>query len=530
MVQRRTQTEEYWVDGFKLEDSVIEYLYSILFERETPLSVDEMALALVRHRVQQEEEELARQAQPRDIYRPQETYEVGDVVTFPLPGNPLGKVVAIRPGENPDYGDYKVIKVEFENGEIREFASGLTIDHPLNRVEEPTDEAEEDLISPEELFIEYGGSVADKLEARLSEHEDLVRLAGRWFPRSLLMDVNIGHLNLAEAILDVNGGGPMSTPEILEGIGMLGDSSSRLAEFSMNYAMQEDVRFDEVGPAGQVLWYLVRMEPEEVRTPPEWLAYDPVPYDPASLPVELHELELEIQDEHSDIPVQRGVYPQSVTLTLIYPHWRSGTLPLSPLLRRMFPTAYEAPRIRFTLYDPEGDEEIPAWVVRPGGYVYGLSQWFRGQNIPVGTYLTVERTDTPGVVNITYARRSPRKEWVRTAVVEDDRLRFGNQQIQIGCVYDDLMFVHIGDQQAIDRLWRRTRQRGVPLDQVVFEVGRELAAVNPQGNIHAKTLYSAVNVIRRSPPGPIFRYLAGLPMFEHVGGPYWRLASVESGA
>ena len=44
-----------------------------------------------------------------------------------------------------------------------------------------------------------------KLEAGLEFNPDFVKIAGRWFPRALLIDVNTGHLNLAEAILDMIG-------------------------------------------------------------------------------------------------------------------------------------------------------------------------------------------------------------------------------------------------------------------------------------------------------------------------------------
>jgi hypothetical protein len=47
--------------------------------------------------------------------------------------------------------------------------------------------------------------------------------------------------------------------------------------------------------------------------------------------------------------------------------------------------------------------------------------------------------------------------------------------------------------------------------------------MTPQRTVHAKTIYSAVNVLRRCPPGPIFATLVARPEFEHVGGPYWRL-------
>lgn len=527
MLQRRTQTAKYWVDDFRVEPSDIEHLYNVLLEREVPLSIDEMALVLVRHRVAEEEAELTRRVRPGNAYQPSGHYEIGDTLRFSALSNAVGTVTGTRPGENEEYGPFTVIQVQFEDGAIREFASDLAIEHALNATEAPVVEDDDSLMAPEELFIEYGGSVADALEARLEEHDDLVRLAGRWFPRSLLVEVHAGHLNLAEAVLDMADGGPLTTPEIIEQIGMLEGVNERLAEFSMNYGLQEDERFDEVGPSGQVVWYLRRMEPPEVNTPPPRLAYDPLPYDPHMLTTELRELELQIEDEHSQIPLQRGPLPQSVTITLTYAHRRSGTLPLSAQLRRMFPTAYEAPRIRFTLIDAESGDEMPAWVVRPGGYVYGLAGWVEKYGVPVGGYLKIERTDVGGQVKISYVKRSPRKEWIRTALVENNRLRFEERQLALACEYDELLIINVADDEAVDGLWRRITERKQPLGPLMLDIARELAALNPQQNIHAKTLYSAVNLLRRCPPGPIFANLARMPEFEHVGGAYWKLRGTE---
>ncbi len=528
MLQRRTQTAEYWVDELQIEPSDIEYLYSVLLEHETPLTIDEMALYLVRYRVQREEEELARAARPHEVYQPCNTYEIGQEMAFPQFGYAVGKVIATRPGENKDDGPFTVIQVELRDGRIVDLASNLSTDHVLNHVVQTEAELEQPALTPEELFIEYGGSVTDALEMQLNQHDDLVRVAGRWFPRSLLAEVNIGHLNLAEAVLDIHGGGPMTTSDLLAQIGMMQGINPRLAEFSMNYGMQEDPRFDEVGPAGQVLWYLTRMEPPEVRTPPPRLAYEPIEYDPQVLTPELRALELEIEDEHSKIPVQRSARPQSVRVVMTYAHRRSGTLPLSHQLRRMFPTAYESPRIRFTVIDLETGDTIPAWVVRPGGYVYGLADWFEKHDVPVGGYLTVERTDTPGIVGISYARRSPRKEWLRTALVEGNRLRFENQQRVIGCDYDELTAINVVDDLAVDMLWKRVLERRIPLANLMLDISRELAALNPQGYFHAKTLYSAINIVRRCPPGPIFSNLVRMPEFEDLGSLYWRLKDTHT--
>jgi hypothetical protein len=50
----------------------------------------------------------------------------------------------------------------------------------------------------------------------------------------------------------------------------------------------------------------------------------------------------------------------------------------------------------------------------------------------------------------------------------------------------------------------------------------ELAKLNPQGTVHTKTIYSAVNMLRRCPPGPILAELISRPAFVSVGGGYWR--------
>ncbi|MBN1428757.1 MAG: hypothetical protein JXB07_10250 [Anaerolineae bacterium] len=528
MTQRQTQSKQYWVDEFQVEQNDLDYLYNILLERETPLSVDEMALALVRYRVLREEAALARKSYAGEVYRPDQHYEIGDEIVFSALEYCPGKVVATRSGENLDYGDFSVITVEFENAKTLDFAADFGIAHVLNVDEEDLTEAEENLLSPEDIFIEYGGYVASALQARLGDHEDLVRIAGRWFPRSLLAEINIGHLNLAEAVLDMVGGGPMLASEIVEQIGMMEELNSRLAEFSLNYGLQQDDRFDEVGPAGQVLWFLQRMEPREVQQYPERLAYTPISYDTGLLTPELLELEAEIGDEHTEVVVPRGAKPQSVVVMLTYPHRRAGTLPLSPRLSTMFPTAYETPHIYFTLVDAESGDEIPAWVVRPGGYVYGLADWFEMHDVPVGGYLTIQRTDIPGKAQINYARRKPRIEWVRTAFVENNHLRFESRKRTVGCDYDDLMIIDVDNPDDIDALWARSGERGQSLETILEDLLRQLAPLSQQGHVHAKTLYSAANLVKRCPPGPVFACLVGLPQFEQVGGPYWRLTSTKT--
>jgi hypothetical protein len=48
-----------------------------------------------------------------------------------------------------------------------------------------------------------------------------------------------------------------------------------------------------------------------------------------------------------------------------------------------------------------------------------------------------------------------------------------------------------------------------------------LAKLNPQETVHTKTLYSAINMVRRVPSGPLFADLIKHPAFRPVGDHYW---------
>ena len=58
-------------------------------------------------------------------------------LVFPALGWQQGEVADVRPGWNPDFGDFKVIKVAFDDGETREFAASLN-DHVLNNPPDPS--------------------------------------------------------------------------------------------------------------------------------------------------------------------------------------------------------------------------------------------------------------------------------------------------------------------------------------------------------------------------------------------------------
>ena len=527
MIQRETLNPTYWGDEFTVTPDDIQYLSTLLVEEELPRSAEKLGRALVLYRCRQEEALIERALSKGTPYQPKNSYEIGERAVFPALGYRVAEVVGVRPGHNPEYGSFQVIQVKFERGRKREFAAELTADHPLNRGPLSGTAEGAELRTPEDLAELYSPQIGEALEKRLESEPDFVRLAGKWFRRDLLVEVHMGHLNLAEAVLDVAEGGPLPTEDLLGDLELPEEITPQLRIFSLNYALQEDERFDEVGPAGEVVWFLHRMEPEGVQSIPPHLQYEPLEYDPALLTSEMAALEQELDDEWSDLNNPAEV-SEPVTVVLTYPHWRSGTLPLSSRLARVFPRG-RTQRIRFTLVDGDTGAEIPAWAVREGRYAFGLEEWYRTHKVPVGAYLELARGERPGTVVVQRRGRRPRREWIRIALPVEGQLTFEMRKELIACEYDELMIVTEEDPQAMDVVWARTREQGLLLSQLIAEIFPQLAKLSPQGTVHAATLYSAINVAMRTPPGPMLAELVVSGTHAPVGDNYWVLRAGPSG-
>ena len=204
--------------------------------------------------------------------------------------------------------NFEVIEIEFEGGVSRLMAAGLA-NHKLNQPVEIS--IDDQLLNPENVIKAHGRELEQKLDKALSADGDLVKVAARWFPRALLVDINVGQLNLAEAVLEEAAAGkPLTTSALIEQLEISGNVNPKLIEFSMNYALQEDGRFDEVGPAGEVLWFLKRLEPQDVQQIPAPLRYIEIPYDRSILTSAMLALEAELDDElgsETNLPPERWV-------------------------------------------------------------------------------------------------------------------------------------------------------------------------------------------------------------------------------
>lgn len=517
--------EDYW-ETFELQDEDNEFLYNYLLEAETPLTPSELVSLIVNERIRIEKQLLEkRYISGGDLFQPKGSYEVGQSLVFPAADWEQGEVIGVRRGQNPDLKEFQVIKVAFESGVQREYAAGL-MDHKLN---EPLQLAMDDpSLDVKNVLETYGEDLIEELEEELGRNEGFVKIAGKWFPRALLVDVNIGHLNLAEAVLDMASGGPLPTGALLEQIGLTGETNSKLAEFSVDLALQEDPRFDEVGPAGQTLWFLNRLEPPEVLEPPIFLRYSGIEYDRSLLNKEMLALEREIDDELS--PLQ-GKYPtlEEMEICLIYPHWRSGTLPLNSKARNLFPTAYESPRIQCTLVDGDTGERYPGWVVREKRYVYGLKEWYQKRGFMPGSVIRVRRSKKPGEMIVQAEGKRSSRDWLRTVLVgSDGGIVFAMLKQLITGSIDERMAIAVPDWEAVDQVWSRSHRDQSTFEKQIISITRELAKLNPQSHVHASELYAAFNVIRRCPPGPILATLAANPLFVHVGDLHYRLGDSDN--
>lgn len=517
MIQPRTQSETYWGADFALKDTDIEQIYNHFLEVERPQTADEIARMIVAYRVAEEANLVKKKLSGRTIYQPQSSYEVGAQLVFPALQFAHGDVTAVRNGYNPHDGQFKVITVEIEDA-VREFAATLQPDHFLNAGNGDA-LAELVQVDVDELVTLYGDRVKTAVSQELKERSEFVELGDVWFVKQLMAEVNDGHLHLTEAVLEINEGGPLPTEEIVPHLDMDPSLDTSVQHFSLNYHLLADHRFDDVAPKGNVAWFLRRLEPDEVQKTPERLLYQPIPHDRALLSPQLLLLERELDDEWSDLEEPPTLQP--VVFTLMFPHRHSGVIPLSSRIRPLFPHS-NSPRQRVRFVDDQTGEEVIGWVAQEARYIYGLGEWYEKNGIPIGGFVHIQPGPEPGVLSLGFDRRRPQREWVRLATAVDNRIHFELQRRSVGCGFDDLMIVGTDVVAAIDILWRRADSQQRTVSSLLAELFPKLSELTPQSAVHAKTLYSAINMLRRMPPGPLFAELVRHQAFLPVGDHYWQ--------
>jgi len=525
VIQRQTQNLNYWREQYSVDEADHEFLYELLADAEKPQAVETLAFKIIERRCKEEEARIKNELSRGLIYDPKESYAVGDVIVFPAFDFRVGKVLEIRPGDNPEHGEFDVIKVHFEDGRRdRLFAARLQTPHRLNRSDDDSVFLDQDLLSPEEIFKEVGPELVKKITKHLQENPDYFINAGSlWLTTDQMVEVNIGHLNIAEAAIEVNGG-PMTTMQLLELVELDDVASEEVRAFSLETALSHDERFVQVGLGNASAWHLRRLLPSAAIEMPAILQYTPEPYERTHLNVELLQAEWELNDELTDggLAEEPPMEVRSASVYLIFPHWAAGTLPLPRNTRGIFPHGPGQASV-VTFVDGRWGKRFDGWVVPEGRYVAGLGEWYKDHKLPVGARINLERSDKPGEVVIDYRPVRSRRDWIRMARVDNGRLVFQMTRQQMLCEYDDLLAIGFTNLDSILALGEEVRAQGLTIQELVQQIMPELVKLSPQGTAHVKTLYSAVNMLRRTPPAPIFAALTQLPTATDTGSGYWNL-------
>ncbi len=450
------------------------------------------------------------------IYQPRNRYDVGEQLIFPALGFLTGTVTAKRPSDSLGIEPFEVIMVKLSDGTQREFASAYTPAHVLNDLDLTTLIATDDLKTPEELIAAHQQVVAEVVTRELAKNPDLIRIGDEWFLRAMMADVNVGHLNLAEAVLDMAAGKPQTADLILRDLGLPADVAANVQEASLNNALAADERFDDVSLTSRPAWILRRLEPAEVRERPAGL--DGARFSGVvTLSPEIEALIADLDDE-LDVTSYEGVIPQeSASTVLTLSHRKLGTLGWGRKLASVLPEHIKR-TVPITLRDKSNNREFQIWLVRDGRYLWGLADFYRSSDLPAGAELTLTRTDKAHVYLIDAKKRKPKREWVRVASLVGGKLRLETAQRAVSSEFDELMSVFVDDPRMFE-----TAGAGRDVASTVREAFLEIAKLSPQGNVHARTLYAVVNVLQRVSARNVMSALVASGQFTPVGDNYWHL-------
>jgi len=240
-------TPEYW-QSFSISDRDLDRVEEVFLDTGVPKTLSELAEIIVQGRLQDDADRQAREANENvRLYQPRLHYEIGQRLRFGALDNAVGAVVGAREGNNPHVGHIKVIRVKMDRGGEREFVAEYSAEHPLNAdVKAEATPTSQAAVAP----------IGDILGQRLSETAEYVAFGGLWFRKDLMPDVHVGHLNIAEALIDVAGEAQPTAALVKEVEIVQGEPAARV--FALDYALAHDPdqRFTNVGTEAKPRWAL----------------------------------------------------------------------------------------------------------------------------------------------------------------------------------------------------------------------------------------------------------------------------------
>lgn len=517
----KSRTEAFWRDEYRVSDADTDLITSLILEAGKPQPLSTLVAAIIARRLEREKEAVKFQAEHGEIYQPKNHYEIDQKILFTALNFATGQVVAIRPGNNPKLGTFQVIRVALDDGSPqREFAADLPNAHPLNRPAEELLGASDPEVSDTDLTKRFEHYVARQLEPAIGANPDFVKFNGLWFLRGLLPEVHVGHLNLAEAMI-YEAKRPLAARDMLDELEINGPASVDARLFALSHALSEDNRFDNLGTAEEPVWYMRALEPAAVHARPAVL----VPAFRAAggeyLGITMLETVDEVGDELDDIQALSTREHTSFQCQIPFPHLTAGTLPASSqLLARLSQTTSK--HYPITLLDTANNRQLQVWVAREEQYICGLSDWYSSVGMCLGAQIVLRPTAEPETLEISISPvRSKRSEWIRSASVANHALVLQMQRATVDLKCDRNMLVGVPDQQVIVQLMADTEQAQTSLPDLVRVAFQELAKLSSRGIVHAKSIYSVVNLYRRAGSVPVLAELTRRACYDPVGDGFW---------
>lgn len=516
----KTQTEEFWRDEFAVSDADLDLVASVILDSGKPQPLSVLTTTVMLRRVQQEREAAARKAASGDVYQPKGEYAVGQRLVFSALDFRQGEVVGVRAGKNPKYGEFQVIRVAFDDGAEREYAAGLDYPHPLNRPAEELLGGGDPEISDADIVAAYDAYVASALERELATREEYVPFEEQWYLRELLPEINVGHLNLAEAVIDT-AGHPLAAEDIIRELD-LGAGSETAQLFALNSTLGTDPRFDNVSRTERPVWFLRALEPQALQNPPAFLAGSLRAVGGEYLGVTLLDTVDEIGDELDDVQSVIVRERENFDFIVTFPHLYAGTMPATVQFLGRLPVSGPM-HFPITLVDNKG-ERYDAWVVPERHYVAGLERWYRAVGMKVGGRVAVRATDDPMTYSVSVSEgRERRSEFVRTAVVSRDALSITlpTRRSPVPEWVDGNVHVEVPDPDEVAEFMARPENTEMPIDTLVRTAFNQLSGLTGAGFVHAKAVYSVANLIRRTGAVPVFAELTRQACFDPIGQGLW---------
>jgi hypothetical protein len=293
--------------------------------------------------------------------------------------------------------------------------------------------------------------------------------------------------------------------------------------YAIRYALSRDPRFAETSLSGESAWYLTDLIPAGVRRKPARLVPMHRVRGGELLHRELHDFLADILDEADELEQSSATLPGNldrVPIVVNYPHYREGTFPLTSQALSLMS---EKPADRFvvTFVDQRAKETMPGWMIPGERYAWGLSEWYRRRGVPVGGLFELRRGDGPFAFLVSYDEGKRRSEWIKEAKAFNGQLTFSMQRKAYAGRYDKHLLLEVGSVDELDRLWAPAGSENASLFEYLTKIFPELAKLSGQGLVHAKALYAAVNLTRRSGAVPIFAELSRRACFDPLGDGNW---------